>query len=389
MTLDFRLTDGTPVPPADDRRFDAVLALLREGKVTHLSLSGPQAGMEHLDALAECVAGNAALESVDISHARNTSPALARLFEALALAPNLREFNATHCFGDTDAARAMADLLATHPRLERADVCYNTLHGQKVRMVADAVTHSGGLRELDISYNAMGDQGVTLLAQALERNRGLVKINVDTHLDILPGIPDVEHMLDSNRNLLECRGITSGVIEERLARNRERAETLADAILADPAALTETQLEDAGRSMAAVSYVMEHERGIDRAAVMERLTELLVAGRAKGVDNFPAMMAVFPVAEMFDLSARLGHPLTMRDFHSRKDGGTPLLGAIIQRGAGASLFRKDMGWQSGEQVDAVYNLLPEAQQRQVGNRFQLRAYVQAQTRQGVGRYELA
>lgn len=137
--------------------------------------------------------------------------------------------------------------------------------------------------------------------------------------------------------------------------------------------------------MASVAYLLETEQGLDKTAVMDKFKEVLVAGRAEGTDIFPAMMAVFPIPDMFDLSAEMGAPLTMKDFHVAGQGATPLLHAIIERGAGASLFRNDMQWQSSEQVESVYKLLPEQQQRQVANRHQLKAQVDAQTRGGAGR----
>lgn len=385
VTLEFDLTDGTPIPPADEHEFDALLKLLREDKVTRLYVGGQEATADNLEAIANALGGNEQLEVFEMRQSRNNSAAQVKLYHALSRVPNLHTFRAEHCFGEPEAAQAMADLMATHQRLTNVYIQYNGLGIPKTQVMTPVLAHNGGIRELDISFNAMGDTGVDMLAKALKTNKGLVKINVDTSFQIEASIPAVEKMLDQNKNLLEFKGLTSDKITERLATNRAEAEALATAVMDDAGALDATQLGGLQERMASVAYLLETGQGLDKTAVMDKFKEVLVAGRAEGTDIFPAMMAVFPIPDMFDLSAEMGAPLTMKDFHVAGQGATPLLHAIIERGAGASLFRNHMQWQSSEQVESVYKLLPEQQQRQVANRHQLKAQVDAQTRGGAGR----
>lgn len=386
MAFAFELTEGATLPPENEKQFDAVLSLLREDKVKHISLSGHEANTENLTRLTSAVVGKKALESLEISGWRNAGEERVHLLAALGKVPNLSRVTVKNCFGDLAFAKALADLLSTHPRISKANVQYNTLNADKADVMAEMLTHNGGLRVLDIGYNAMGDKGVNQLAAALEKNKGLVSINVDTCFALGASVPHIERMLETNKNMMHCVGIESDTITERLEANQQAAKRLAAALAKDPSAMSVEDIKGVQERMAAVSHLLEIHHKMPRPKAMELFTEMLVAGRQKGTDSFPAMMAVFPLEDMFDLSAKLGTPLSMKDFHTDK-GATPLLKAVIQRGAGAALFRKEMQWQSGAQIDDVYKQLPEAQQRQVTNRFQLKAYVQSQATKGFGRRE--
>lgn len=385
MTLEFELTEGTSLPPVDDHQFDALLELLRQDKVTRLSISGQDATSERLDAIASALGRNQALETFELRQSRNSNEPQARLYQALAQAPNLRTFRAEYCFAELEATQAMFDLMATHQRLTHVHVQYNGFGVPKTQLVAPVLAHNGGIRELDISFNAMGDAGVDLLADALESNKGLVKINVDTSYDIEPSIPAVERMLKTNRNLMECHGLTSETIAARLEENRADALALADAMAQDISALDSAQWQALPERIAAVAYLLETEHGLSPEEVSEHFKEALLTGRKQGVDIFPSMMSVFPMPDMFALAAEMGEPLSMKDFHVPGSGKTPLLDAVIERGAGASLFRLDMQWQDSGQIEAVYHLLPEVQQRQVANKHQLKMQVDAKNRRDVGR----
>lgn len=383
MAITLTLTkapEGASSAVVDLKTVDEALEYLKKDQVAAMRISGILFTDENIEKLGRVLPDCKALTSVDASNYYDASKTVSGFYLALMHLPNLHELKVQNTRAQTSALSEILQLMAAHPRLSKVSMRYNILMLPGTQVVAPMLAHNGGLRDLDISFNAMGAPGVDLLAQALTTNKGLVKINVDTSYDIKPSIPNVERMLEVNKNLIACEGLTSDLIAERLEHNRAEADKLADALLADPANLNRAQRHAINERMAAVTYLLQEEKGLSYEEVFKKLTEMASTGPRFHVDSFPAMMSILPLREVLSLSASLGKPLDAKDFFDPEKGKTPLMDAVIERGVGHQLFTKSMKWQSSDHVTGAYRALPESQRQLVKNLHELREQVNAETR---------
>lgn len=391
MVTKLILTDQNASPAEEEANpveysFEEAMTLLASNNVSVLLLDGQEVEGDNLMLLAQAITQATELKRVEVGNMGNRPDDVTSLCRILQSAPALEELEAIRSFGNKETHAALSGLVGMHPTLSKLEISYNVLHLDGTQAVTSPLAHNGGLRELDISFNAMDVAGVDVLAGALESNKGLVSVNINTTYNIENSIPNIERMLNSNVNLIECKGISSDVIEARLQENRVQSEALVNALMDDPNSLNAQQREDINARMALVTHLLKEEKNLSHEEIMGKLKSLMSSGKDAGVDPFPAMMAVLPFREMLNLAAQNGHPLKSSDFFHPTEGATPLMQAAIDRGVGAQLFSMDgMEWKSDAQLAHAHDMLPDEQKAQVTNLHRLRAKVRAETNVGVTR----
>lgn len=161
---------------SESEQVDKLMPLLNQ--LTSLSLRHCHLKLVHVKPLAEALAKNKSLRTLDVSANNIGQNSAVRIANVLKDNVTLRSLDFSHNKIGPQGVQAFAELIKHNQSLRRLNVSGCQIDSENTVVLANAVAENKSLSCFDISKNGAGSKGAQAFAVVLEKNNTLTSLNL-------------------------------------------------------------------------------------------------------------------------------------------------------------------------------------------------------------------